>query len=337
MEHLEFFEANPTVLAHIRVGGISSLDALTGLSDAAFERVLGVSKTKRAALRKELARVYPRRALRDLPAPEQASVLLSTGVPGLDALAYGGFRAGETVEIFGEFRTGKTQLGHYLATVAVTDQLTRGVLPARPVLYVDTEGTFRPERVADFAAGRGVTGHRVLPHLLHVPARSFTELELVTRDLPGVCATRHPCLVVVDSLTHLYRAEVQQLPDTRVSTRQRFLAILERLQTLARAEALVLVATNQVTFAPTPAYPPHKPVADVVTQLFFKERIFLGAEPGAQSGMESSSASDAAGETQESHVSPCRTLALVNSAWRPPGTIRFSILARGIQTSSLRE
>lgn len=57
----------------------------------------------------------------------------------------GGVETGSITEIFGEFRTGKTQLCH---TLAVTCQLPidHGGGEGK-CLYIDTEGTFRPERL----------------------------------------------------------------------------------------------------------------------------------------------------------------------------------------------
>lgn len=57
----------------------------------------------------------------------------------------GGVETGSITEVFGEFRTGKTQLCH---TLAVTCQLPidHGGGEGK-CLYIDTEGTFRPERL----------------------------------------------------------------------------------------------------------------------------------------------------------------------------------------------
>jgi RecA/RadA recombinase len=47
--------------------------------------------------------------------------------------------------VFGEFRTGKTQLCH---TLCVTSQLPTSMGGGNgKAAYIDTEGTFRPERV----------------------------------------------------------------------------------------------------------------------------------------------------------------------------------------------
>ena len=77
---------------------------------------------------------------------------LSTGATALDALLGGGIETGSITELFGEFRTGKTQICH---TLCVTCQMgsDQGGGEGR-ALYIDTEGTFRPERIAEVRRGR---------------------------------------------------------------------------------------------------------------------------------------------------------------------------------------
>lgn len=71
-------------------------------------------------------------------------IQLTTGSRELDKLLGGGIETGSITEIFGEFRTGKTQLCHMLA---VTCQLPVNMNGGEgKCLYIDTEGTFRPER-----------------------------------------------------------------------------------------------------------------------------------------------------------------------------------------------
>lgn len=72
-------------------------------------------------------------------------VFLTSGSRELDKLLGGGIETGSITEVFGEFRTGKTQLCH---TLAVTCQLpiSHGGGEGK-CLYIDTEGTFRPERL----------------------------------------------------------------------------------------------------------------------------------------------------------------------------------------------
>lgn len=76
-------------------------------------------------------------------------ITISTGSSDLDALLGGGIETGSITEIFGEFRTGKTQLCH---TLCVTSQkpLDQGGAEGR-IIYIDTEGTFRPQKLVAIA------------------------------------------------------------------------------------------------------------------------------------------------------------------------------------------
>lgn len=55
----------------------------------------------------------------------------------------------DQTEIFGEFRTGKTQMMHTLAVMAQRP-LDQGGAEGR-VIYIDTEGTFRPLKLTAIA------------------------------------------------------------------------------------------------------------------------------------------------------------------------------------------
>lgn len=90
----------------------------------------------------------------------QDLIQISTGSKELDSLLDGGVETGSITELFGEFRTGKTQLCHQLC---VTCQLpfNQGGGEGK-ALYIDTEGTFRPERCLAIAERYGLNGEDVL-------------------------------------------------------------------------------------------------------------------------------------------------------------------------------
>ena len=76
-------------------------------------------------------------------------IFISTGSKDLDALLGGGIETGSITEVFGEFRTGKTQLCHTLCVMSQRP-LDQGGAEGR-VIYVDTEGTFRPQKLVAIA------------------------------------------------------------------------------------------------------------------------------------------------------------------------------------------
>ena len=97
-------------------------------------------------------------------------VQLSSGSQSLDQLLGGGFETGSITEIFGEFRTGKTQLCH---TLSVTCQLPISKGGGEGMaMYVDTEGCFRPERLIPVAKRFGLDEQQVLDNVAYARAHN---------------------------------------------------------------------------------------------------------------------------------------------------------------------
>ena len=81
-------------------------------------------------------------------------ILVTTGSKDLDTILEGGIETGSITEIYGEFRSGKTQLCH---TLCVTCQLPIDMGGGEgKALYIDTEGTFRPQRLQQIAERYGL-------------------------------------------------------------------------------------------------------------------------------------------------------------------------------------
>ena len=71
----------------------------------------------------------------------------STGSTALDELLLGGIETQAVTEFYGEFGSGKSQICHTLCAVA-KQPVGSGGLDSRTI-YIDTEGTFRPERIQE--------------------------------------------------------------------------------------------------------------------------------------------------------------------------------------------
>lgn len=83
-------------------------------------------------------------------------IQITTGAEELDKILEGGIETGSIIEIYGEFRTGKSQLRH---TLCVTCQLPLGRGGGEgKALYIDAEGTFRSQRLLQIAERFGLNG-----------------------------------------------------------------------------------------------------------------------------------------------------------------------------------
>ena len=132
-------------------------------------------------------------------------IQLTTGCNDLDKLLGGGFETGSITEIFGEFRSGKTQICH---TLAVTCQLpiSQGGGEGR-CLYIDTEGTFRPERLMAIAQKYKLDPTEVLENVAYARAYNTEHQMSLLIDASALMAASRYALLVVDSATALYRTD----------------------------------------------------------------------------------------------------------------------------------
>ena len=94
---------------------------------------------------------------------------VSTGSVDLDNVLGGGIESQSLTEAYGEYRSGKTQLSH---TLSVSCQVAvAGYRPGK-ALFMDTEHTFRPERLKQIAKRFGLDADTVLENV--TVARCFT-------------------------------------------------------------------------------------------------------------------------------------------------------------------
>jgi len=130
---------------------------------------------------------------------------INTGSQELDDLLGGGLETGCVTEFFGEFRTGKTQLMHQLC---VNVQLPRekGGLEGR-ALYIDTEGTFRPERIIQMSEGLDLDHKQVLKNIIFGRAYNSDHQILLIKEAANIIKENNIKLIVVDSIIGHFRSE----------------------------------------------------------------------------------------------------------------------------------
>lgn len=225
--------------------GFFTVESVAFTPRKAILQVKGISEAKADKILSEATKLVPMgfTTATEIHHRRSEIVYLTTGSQELDKLLGGGFETGAITELFGEFRTGKTQLCH---TLAVTCQLPleRGGAAGK-CLYIDTEGTFRPERLLATAARFGLDGNEVLDNVAYARAyNSDHQLALLTQASAMMAESRY-ALLVVDSATGLYRTDFSGRGE--LSARQMHLArFLRSLLRLADEFGVAVVITNQV-------------------------------------------------------------------------------------------
>ena len=172
---------------------------------------------------------------------------LSTGSKNLDELLFGGIETWAMTEFYGEYGSGKTQICHTLCCLVQlpTDQ---GGLGGGAV-YIDTEGTFRPERLAQIAEARGLDPDTVLSKVMVARAYNSAHQELIAKDLGRVIEKNKVKLVIVDSAVAHYRAEFLGR-GTLAERQQRLNRFMHQLLRTAEIYNVAIILTNQVQAAP---------------------------------------------------------------------------------------
>jgi DNA repair protein RAD51 len=170
-------------------------------------------------------------------------VRITSGSKELDTLLGGGFESNSITELFGEFRTGKTQICH---TLCVTCQLPRNEGGGEgKAIYIDTEGTFRPEKLAPIAERFGLDPKQVIENVFYARAYNSDHQNRLLLQVCALMCEQKFSLLIVDSATALYRTDYTGRGE--LSNRQMSLAkFLRNLQKIADEHKIVVVITNQV-------------------------------------------------------------------------------------------
>lgn len=172
---------------------------------------------------------------------------ITTGNKSFDKLMGGGLETGSIVECFGEFGSGKTQLAHLLA---VRCQLLEK--EEKPVaVYIDTENTFRPERINHFAKGADLEPEKTLKNVMIARAYNSDHQMLLAERLSDIINEKklNVKLVIVDSLTAHFRAEFIGR-GTLADRQQKLNRHMHTLLKLADTHNLCVYVTNQVMSKP---------------------------------------------------------------------------------------
>lgn len=172
---------------------------------------------------------------------------ISTGSKAFDELMGGGFETEAITEIFSEFGGGKTQMAHILSVNVQKMQSEKEPI----AVFIDTENTFRPERIQQLAKGAGLDPEKVLKNIMVARAYNSDHQMLLAERLEEMITKKglNVKLVVVDSLTAHFRAEFIGR-GTLAERQQKINRHMHTLLRLADTHNLCVYVTNQVMARP---------------------------------------------------------------------------------------
>jgi len=173
---------------------------------------------------------------------------ITTASKELDKLFGGGIETQAITEFFGKFGSGKTQVAHQLA-VNVQLAKNKGGLEGGAI-YIDTENTFRPERIQQMAKAVKLKPDDVLSNILVARAYNSDHQMLLAEKAAEMIKEKNIKLVVVDSLTAHFRAEYTGR-GTLASRQQKLNRHMHTLQRkISDPNNVAVVVTNQVMARP---------------------------------------------------------------------------------------
>ena len=205
---------------------------------------------------------------------------LSSMVQSIDDLLAGGFETQALVEVYGEFGSGKTQIGHQLA-VNCTMPVEQGGLDG-DVFYIDTEDTFRPERITQMARGHGLDPDEVLERIHVARAYNSAHQMLLAEEIKRMSRGTNVKMIIVDSLTSHFRAEFVGR-GMLASRQQKLNKHLKDLKQLADVNNALVLVTNQVQSKPDAMWgDPTKPIGGHVLAHASTFRLYLRKAKGGR-------------------------------------------------------
>jgi DNA repair protein RadA len=230
---------------------------------------------------------------------------ITTSSRELDALLGGGIETSSMTEFAGAFRCGKTQICHQLC-VNVQLPPDKGGCSAKAA-YIDTEGTFRPERIINMAQAKTLDPTKALKHIIVGRAYNSDHQMLLVQQIQDNPQFKDVKLLIVDSLIGHFRAEY--LGRGMLAERQQKLnKHIHDLLRLAEVHGVAVVTTNQVHATPDVFFgTPDRPTGGHIMAHAAQTRVYLRKSKGER-----------------------RIATLIDSPYLPEGEALFTIVANGI-------
>ena len=273
----------PATAEKLREAGFDDLLALAVMSpgDLADQAELGEAvATKIIGGAKKMANIGGFLSGDALLERRREVLKLSSKVQSIDDLLGGGFETQALVEVYGAFGSGKTQIGHQLA-VNCTLPLEQGGLDG-DIFYIDTEDTFRPERITQMARGYGLDPDQVLSRIHVARAYNSAHQMLLVDEIKRMSKGLNVKMIIVDSLTSHFRAEY--IGRGMLANRQQKLnRHLKDLKQLADINNALVLVTNQVHSKPDAMWgDPTKPIGGHILAHASTFRLYLRKAKGGR-------------------------------------------------------
>ncbi|NPA47058.1 MAG: DNA repair and recombination protein RadA [Thermococci archaeon] len=271
----------PATAEKLREAGYDTIEAIAVAAPLELKEIAGISEG--AALKiiqaaRESANIGTFMRADEYYERRRGIGRVSTGSKSLDKLLGGGLETQAITEVFGEFGSGKTQLAHTLAVMAQLPPEEGGL--GGSVIWIDTENTFRPERIRQIAENRNLDPEEVLKNIYVARAFNSNHQMLLVEKAEEIIKEKAESdkpvkLLIIDSLMSHFRSEY--VGRGSLAERQQKLAKhLADLHRLADLYDIVVFVTNQVQAKPDAFFgDPTRPVGGHILAHSATLRVYL--------------------------------------------------------------
>lgn len=243
MELAELSKIKARQIKLLQEAGITSIEALAMSVPSMLEEIRGMSEKSSQTLVWEARDTLKMCEFKKVSEIDENYEYLQTGSSNLDSILGGGISTGRITEVFGAFKSGKTNLAH---TLCVTCQLPKdqGGLNGA-VLFIDTENTFSRKKIERIAHRFGKDSNQVLSNIFHARIFSSDHQMQMIQIAEQAIKEKHARIIIVDSLMALLRSEYIGIG--MLAARQQVLnRMIHDLSRLAETYNIAVLLTNQV-------------------------------------------------------------------------------------------
>ncbi|BCS23330.1 recombinase DMC1 [Aspergillus puulaauensis] len=246
-------------ITKLKANGYFTIASIHGATRKTLLRIKGFSEIKVEKVKEAINKCLPSASgfitAMELSHQRKRVVHISTGSKQFDSILGGGFQSMSISEVFGEFRCGKTQLSHTMSVVA---QLPKEMGGAEgKVAYIDTEGTFRPDRIGQIAERFGLDPDSTKENIAYARAlNSEHQLELLNTLSKEFVGGEYR-LLIIDSIMNCFRVDYcgrGELADRQQKLNQFLMKLAHMAEEfnicVLMIEVHIAVQTNQVQSDP---------------------------------------------------------------------------------------
>ncbi len=281
----------PSTAEKLREAGFLTVESIATASPTELAETAEIGETvakKMIKAARELVEIGGFKTGKDVFEQRKDVRKLKTRVPDFDVLLGGGVETQAITELYGEFGSGKSQIVHQLAVNVQLPEEEGGLNGS--AIYIDTENTFRPERIEQMVNGLGMEGldPQVFLENIHVARAHTSDHQMLLIDTARERAAemrgsdRPVRIFIIDSLTAHFRAEYAGR-GTLATRQQKLNRHMHDLFKLVDENNAVALVTNQVMSNPAVFFgDPTKPIGGNIVGHTATFRLYLRKSKGGK-------------------------------------------------------